>query len=544
MCVFRMCKKYLLNHKFHLFLYIVINLIVGGIAIVTPYLTGDFIDTLVSGKGLKAIYNFCGILAVINVTKLLLGYYTSMIYIKMQARMGYDFNKAVITHVQRLSLSFINNSDVSYLNQIINNDTNALIIFCITVVQSFITNLLYLAIPLVISFRINSLITMLLLIFVLIYLLLFIIFKKPLYTANMRMKEGQSKFFSKLHEQFQLIRFIKIHSVERDFHERLDNSFDHLLKVTMANQRFSYIYSGLDNIVSLLVQIMLYLVGGIQIYRGHFTIGMFTIFFSYFNMMLGSIRYFFTFGKTYQDTLVSYNRLKNIIEEIEESNGEIEIADVNLIYTKDLFFSYGNKEVLRSTNLSFAKGNSYAVVGDNGAGKSTLINLLIGLYIDERKGLINYDKNLLNKLNMRLIRRNIIGISEQEPILVNDSIKYNLHLGMDFDEKVDDERLQRYLELLNMSNFINNLPNGYDTMINEKSTNISGGEKQKISILRVLMKNPYIMVFDEPTSALDERSARQFMDYLDTIKFDKIIILVTHNKLVMGYVDYVYCLNK
>ena len=492
-------------------LYIVINLIVGGIAILTPYLTGDFIDTLVLGKGLKTIYNFCAILAAINIARLLLGYYTSVIYIKMQARMGYDFNKAVITHVQRLSLSFINNSDTAYLNQIINNDTNALIIFCITVVQNFITNLLYLAIPLVISFKINSLITMLLMVFVIIYLFLFIIFKKPLYTVNMRMKEGQSKFFSKLHEQFQLIRFIKIHSVESEFHERLDDSFDHLLEVTMVNQRFSYIYSGLDNIVSLLVQIMLYLVGGVQIYRGHFTIGMFTIFFSYFNMMLGSIRYFFSFGKTYQDTLVSYNRLNNIMEEIEESNGKIEIRDVNLIDTKDLFFSYGNKEVLRSTNLSFQKGSSYAVVGDNGTGKSTLINLLIGLYADERKGLIYYDETSLNKLDMRLIRKNVIGISEQEPILINDSIKYNLHLGIEFDEKADGEQLQRYMELLNMSDFINNLPDGYNTVINERSTNISGGEKQKLSILRVLMKNPYVMVFDEPTSALDERSSRRFI---------------------------------
>lgn len=200
--------------------------------------------------------------------------------------------------------------------------------------------------------------------------------------------------------------------------------------------------------------------------------------------------------------------------------------------------------MLRSTNLSFQKGSSYAVVGDNGTGKSTLINLLIGLYADERKGLIYYDETSLNKLDMRLIRKNVIGISEQEPILINDSIKYNLHLGIEFDEKADGEQLQRYMELLNMSDFINNLPDGYNTVINERSTNISGGEKQKLSILRVLMKNPYVMVFDEPTSALDERSSRRFMEYLDSIKFDKIIILVTHNKLVMGYVDYVYCLNK
>lgn len=146
-------------------------------------------------------------------------------------------------------------------------------------------------------------------------------------------------------------------------------------------------------------------------------------------------------------------------------------------------------------------------------------------------------------------RKRLIGIAEQEPLLINDSILYNLTFIDQINQpisnsSIEDTReckknqkllLEDYLEILDMQRFIDE--NNLSFIINENNTNISGGEKQKISILKVLFKDPEVMIFDEPTSALDLKTTKKFIDYLQSIKKHKIIILITHNEYVATCCD-------
>ncbi|MCL2360273.1 MAG: ATP-binding cassette domain-containing protein [Defluviitaleaceae bacterium] len=126
---------------------------------------------------------------------------------------------------------------------------------------------------------------------------------------------------------------------------------------------------------------------------------------------------------------------------------------------------------------------------------------------------------------MVAVRRDHIGFAEQEPQLTNDTIRYNLGFGDALNKK-----LGNLMDILNMNDFI--AEHGLDYELNEKTTNTSGGEKQKIAILKVLNKDPDVMVFDEPSSALEKGTAESFMAYLHQIKKDKIIIIITHDEIV------------
>ena len=257
-----------------------------------------------------------------------------------------------------------------------------LIIFCISVVQSFILNGAYLIIPLIILFSLNATVAAVLTAFLLLYILIYGFFKKPLFNRSKEFREAQNGFFAKFLEQLKFTKFIKTHAVGGLFRERMDADFDNLLDKTLKNQKLGFTYSSLDTTVTTATQITLFLLGGWLILNESFTIGMFTIFSMYFNMMLGAAKYFFGFGKSYQDNMVSYQRLTEILKNPIEAQGDKKIAGIEKIEVKNLSFAYNEADkIINNFSIIMTKGNIYGIAGRNGAGKSTLINLLMGMYI-------------------------------------------------------------------------------------------------------------------------------------------------------------------
>ena len=141
-----------------------------------------------------------------------------------------------------------------------------------------------------------------------------------------------------------------------------------------------------------------------------------------------------------------------------------------------------------------------------------------------------YNGTNIRNIDMFAARKNLISFSEQEPFLFNDTIHYNLAFGNEEITNID-----QYAGILHMKDFLRE--HGLDFVINEKNSNLSGGEKQKISILKTLCKNSPVMIFDEPTSALDAKTTQRFMEYLQQIKQDKIIILISHDAAVKEMCD-------
>lgn len=269
----------------------------------------------------------------------------------------------------------------------------------------------------------------------------------------------------------------------------------------------------------------LFIYGGIRVIEGKLSVGNFTIISSYFSLMLSSVRYFFSLGKTLQDTEVSCNRLFQILDVPSEKIGEQRITKIDSIELNHVSISFQQRNVLSDTNFVFCKGNMYVIKGANGAGKSTLINIILGLYADEFEGNILFNGMPINYVNMYDLRKEHIGVSEQEPILFEDTIRYNFELG----RTVDENLLVQLFDILDMGSFLSSLPNGMETIIGEKSVNLSGGEKQKIALVRALIKNPDVLILDEPTSALDSVCTANLISYLKSIQQEKIIILITHD---------------
>jgi len=533
MKIFKFCNKYLKKHKIKLTAYVLIGFITTLIGIITTYLIGEFLDQLTIGGEQRVVLTFALIFIALNVVKIVFGYLSTILYINMQLDMGNELNRDAISHIQGLSLTYTNQVDTAYLNQSVNNDSNGLIIFCITIIQNIIVNIITIVVPFIILLFMNAMIAIVFLSFVILYVFVYKAFKKTLHQVSFEFRESQSHFFASLYEQFQHIKLIKTNGVQEEVNQRLHKNFNNIKTKGLKEQKVNYFFSSVDQIIGIGAQMVLFTVGGLQVLNGNFTIGMFTVFSIYFNMMLSSSRYFFNLGAVYQSQLVSYERLNKIFQEKTEKFGKRKLNSIETICFDKISFSYREKKIFESLDMSFEKGKIYAIVGSNGKGKTTLINLLLGMYLDEKQGEVLYNGLSIKEFDLVYLRKKMFGFSEQEPVLMQDTIRYNLAFG----QTVDDAQLETYLKLLNMKKFIDSLDNGVDSIINEKNTNISGGEKQKISILKVLLKQPDVMIFDEPSSALDTDTAQNFVNHLRVIKHDKLIILITHDPFIKNIAD-------
>ena len=220
------------------------------------------------------------------------------------------------------------------------------------------------------------------------------------------------------------MKFIQLHGVGNGFLKRLTHVFENLLNKALIYQKTNYLFSSVDKIIMTVANILVFLFGGISVINGSLSVGYFAIISSYFSMMMSATRYFFTLGQSVQENMVSYNRLRDIFEINEKSNGKEVPKGIDCIEARNLTFSYGDNCVLHDYSVTLKKGNIYALIGENGSGKSTLINVLVGLYIDEFTGEVFYNDKRISLLDMCEVRRKYIGI----PSLSTEQSGFSFHL--------------------------------------------------------------------------------------------------------------------
>ena len=492
-----------------------------------PYYSGSFIDLLIDSARKSFILRYIAVLFSIGISLLLLSFLRSYVAVKLTTGIGFDINLDLITKLQRAQISETSKYNTTYLNQRVYQDTNYIAQFIVSSIQMIILNILSIMVAVLYTLNLNPQYIWLYAAVIAAYCGIYILGREKLYNTSMQFKEAQSKYFTKLFEQMENIPFLVRNGINDTFSKKLDSEYRCFFQSLMKSQKVNYAYSGVDGLLSQTINIMIYMLAGFAIIDGMISIGQFTVLLAYSSMIIGAVRFFFSFGQSVQECKASCSRLSDFLAMKEAPNGKERLTKVDTVELADISFSYdGRKEVVSSLNCAFEKGNIYIVTGDNGSGKSTLVDILCGLYSEEQQGKVNINGLDISQIDMIDLRREHIGISEQEPFLFSDSVAFNIDInGKQYDEIVYADLVER----LGLDGFIESLPHGIHTNIKESTYNVSGGEKQKISLLRALLKNPDLIILDEPTSALSFEAGEALGKYLREIKKDKIIIVVSHD---------------
>lgn len=300
----------------------------------------------------------------------------------------------------------------------------------------------------------------------------------------------------------------------------------------------------ISRILSSLVMLTIYGYGGIKIIKGKMTIGELIAFQQYTGMLIGPCINIIRSNTRIQQSLVSINRIFSILDEPiiikHDNNGRM----LNNNFSGDIIFnevgfSYDEDKVLDNINIKFEKGKTTALVGPSGCGKSTITNLLFRLW-DVNEGNIMIDNIDIKDYNLKSLRQNI-SIVAQNLLLFDDSILNNLTLG---NKNISKEYIEDICHRVDIYNFIDSLPNGFETIIGENGVKLSGGQKQRVAIARALISNSSIIIFDEATSALDNVSQKNILKNINNLLENKTVIVIAHRLSTIKNADKIYVIDK
>ena len=335
--------------------------------------------------------------------------------------------------------------------------------------------------------------------------------------------EANAVYTQSAAESIQGIKTIKLFGADKFimrknigvFKDNIEKSFS----LGVFNSWVYFLYEGLPR---LLVSLLIFGLGGYYVIFGKLTVGGMIAFQQIFQRLISSISYFINTIVKFQVYRGAKERIQEILRIPVELTGEREVEIRGNIEYDDVWFRYNEEWVLKGVKFSIKEGEWVSLAGRSGAGKSTTINLLLGFYSPER-GKILMDGIDINDIDRKNLR-NQIGVIPQDIFIFSGSLRENILLGRD----VDEDKLSEVIEYTGIGEMVKRLSNGLDTILGERGYKLSGGEKQRIGIARVILKNPKIVIFDEATSSLDSYSEGKIREVLRKWGKDKTFIIIAH----------------
>jgi len=286
-------------------------------------------------------------------------------------------------------------------------------------------------------------------------------------------------------------------------------------------------------------------VAGAMVMRGELTVGQMIAFYSILIYTLQPMLRLVSINQQLQDAVIAADRLGEILdlqaEATDEHNKIILPADTpGDILLKDVNFRYGTREqVLHDVSLHIPPRSTVALVGESGSGKTTLAKLLLRYY-SPISGRIEIDGHNLQDVRLDTLRPRI-GYVDQDISLFSGTIEENLTLGNPFATL---EVITEAVRAAGLEEFVNSLPNRYQTFIGEHGATLSGGQRQRLAIARALVRNPQILIFDEATSNLDSQTERAIQETIENLKQHKTIIIIAHRLSTIARADHIAVFEK
>lgn len=344
-----------------------------------------------------------------------------------------------------------------------------------------------------------------------------------------RMQVALADWTSVLHEAISGIRVIKSFGIEQVINGKFKEQTKKYVRSSIKHQKIITIIPSVNEMFAIAALSVVMLVGGMEVMNKTMPADELMLFlFSLFAVMSPMTTVINSISQ-FQRGVVAGERVFSLLDYPQTvKDGNLTINNFeSLIEVKGLSFKYEQDYVLKNINFSIKKCQKVAFVGASGSGKSTMIDLLLRFYNPEQGDITIDGKNIRDfKISSY---RNLFGVVPQECILFNDTLKGNILFEHNkFEHNKEESELLKAAQISNSINFIQKLPNGFDTYIGDRGVKLSGGERQRVSIARAIIKNPQILVFDEATSSLDSESEKTVQQAINQSMKNRTAIIIAH----------------
>ncbi|MDR0286862.1 MAG: ABC transporter ATP-binding protein/permease [Clostridiales bacterium] len=352
---------------------------------------------------------------------------------------------------------------------------------------------------------------------------------KKIKKINEKLRVVNQEYYSFEYDALQHWKDVKSLTLEEPFINRFKEYRKRLAELGVKNIRCWFFNEIINDFkANYISKVLIYIIGAFFVIKGRMSIGVMFMFSEYFGMMFNNIDMLNMRNVELRTLIPFFRKIEQVLSLETEKKGTVEITDIQNIRADNLKFGYteSREPVLENLGFKVRKGEHCKITGRSGSGKSTLVKLLTGLYEPDR------GKVMINMTDLSEIKKSVYysltGVVMQDPQFFNMSVLENLifvRSGISFEE------ITEVCNEVGILDYINKLPAGFDTVVGEKGSRFSGGQKQRLAIARALLKKPKLLILDEATSSLDNLSEREIYKVLQKISKEITIITISHRKV-------------
>lgn len=515
-------------HKF--FLAVIFFFIKHAPVWVLPIVTANIINDITSGS--SETYQNIIIQAMIMIVLVALNVPMNYMYTRYKslatryAETG--LRRALVRKLQQLSISYHKETQSGRLQSKIMRDVEAVETLSTQMFLSILNIALNIAIALIVTINKSLVVFIFFLLTTPIAAATMVFFRNVMKKRNNEFRKEMEETSARVMEMVELIPVTRAHALEEEEVQKMSGQ---LFAVAEKGYRLDVIQSLFGSVgwaIFQIFQVVCLGFTGFLAIKGTVMPGDITLYQSYFATIVSQVSSLMSLIPTIAKGIESVNSIGEVLleDDIEQNEGKEIIKDIYGEFDfKDVTFRYNNidRPVLHNLNLHVNKGETIALVGESGAGKSTILNLVIG-FNQVNSGEVLIDGHNMKDIDLRSYRK-YLAVVPQTSILFSGTIKDNITYGVD---NVDEATLDEIVKAANLTDLINSLPDGLDTMVGEHGGKLSGGQRQRISIARALIRNPKVIVLDEATSALDSISEKLIQEALNNLTKDRTTFIVAH----------------
>ncbi|MBI4855926.1 MAG: ABC transporter ATP-binding protein [Acetobacterium woodii] len=463
----------------------------------------------------------------------------------MGARIETDMRRDLFSHLQKLSFSFYSDTKIGQLMSRITTDLFDVTEFAHHCPEEFFIAGLKIGVSFAILGSINIWLTLIIFAALPIMLLTTTYFRRRMRTAFKRARVQTGEINAQVEDNLLGIRVVKSFANENIEEIKFAEGNSKFLEIKKQTYHYMAGFQTTTRLFDGLMYLLVVVFGGIFMINGTINPGDYIAYLMYVTTLLASIRRIVEFAEQFQRGMTGFERFIEILDEpteFENRDNEVELTNVvGDITFEDVSFQYndGGAEVLSHIDIQVKAGQNVAIVGPSGSGKTTLCHLIPRFYT-VTSGRILIDGQDIQGLTLHSLRSQV-GVVQQDVYLFAGTIYENIIYGR---SEAELDSVIQAAKHAGAHEFIEKLPNGYDTYIGERGIKLSGGQKQRISIARVFLKNPPILILDEATSSLDNESERIVQESLKELTLGRTTFTIAHRLTTIKNADSILVLTE
>jgi subfamily B ATP-binding cassette protein MsbA len=465
------------------------------------------------------------------------GYLTSV----YQQELTFNVQTSLFDHVLRFPMSFIKNKQTGYLMSRVSDDVNMMQYLFSDAITQLLSSAFYVIFGVAILMSLNAGLAIIIALVLPVYLIIRYLFSSRIRALSYLERESNAEVSRSMQEALSGVEVVKSYAAERKEVNKISLKLRDVVRTRIIRSILMTLAGSFMRGSMFVLLIVFMIVGAHDIQNGTMTIGDYVTFISYIVFLSAAVNTLYYTYLSLQPAFASMDRLKEMFSIVPEFEWDLKIPLKKLdrvnggIRFDDVSFAYNpNEPILKDVSFEVKPGETVALVGHSGAGKTTLVSLLLKLYVPQ-SGAIYLDGVDLRELDHAWLRQQI-SIVSQDIFLFNDTIENNIKYGKPEASRDDVVRVAKKARI---HEFIEGLPNGYDTLIGERGTKLSVGQRQRISIARAFLKDTPIIILDEPTSAIDPETEMHLKESLDELMHGRTTFIISHRMSLTDIANFI-----